>query len=166
MTDKRGGRTPKDMALSLLVLIVPVILIMIFYRGLHGGDAPVTVDPTEEIARAGQAGFSLTPQELPEGWQVATARFDGRTNTLRLGYLTRGEDGLQLVEAKRPGLAREELTTAGEQTGTVNVEGVEWQVWTGREKENALVLTREGVTVVISGRAAQADLVALAEHLL
>ena len=165
VTDKRGGRSPKDMALSLLVLIVPVVLIMVIYRGLHGGDSPVTVDPTEEVTRAGRVGLTLTPRELPEGWQITTAHFDGRTNTLRLGYLTGTKDGLQFVEAKRPELAREELTTSGAQTGTVDVEGVEWQTWTGRAKENALVLTRDGVTVVISGQAARADLIALAERL-
>lgn len=165
VTDKRGGRTPKDMALSLLVLIVPVVLIMLIYRGLHGGDTPVTVDPAAETARAAKAGLTFTPRELPADWKVATARFDGRTNTLRLGYLTGAEQGLQLVEAKRPELAREELTTTGQQTGSVRVGAADWQTWTGRPKENALVLTRGGVTIVIVGQVAQADLVAIAERL-
>lgn len=165
VTDRRAGRSPRDMALSLLVLLVPIFLIMAIYRGLHGGDQPVTVDAAPETARAAQAGLTVTPRDLPDGWRVVTAAYNGRTGTLRLGYLTGAEKGLQLVEAKRPDLAQEELTSTGRQTGTVTIGGAEWQRWTGRTDENALVLVRDGITIVVSGRVDQADLTRLAERL-
>jgi hypothetical protein len=163
--DGRGGRTPRDMALSLIVLLVPIILILAIYRGLHGGDALATVDPAPEIARAAQAGLTLVPRELPADWKVATASYNGLDKTLRLGYLTGGNGGLQLVEAQRDGLAKAELSKTAAQTGTVSVGGVEWQTWTGRADENGLVRTVGGITIVISGRVPQADLVDLAAHL-
>src|SRR4051812_2017541 len=42
-------RSPRDMTLSLVVLLVPIALLLIFYRVVLSGDAPVTVDPAPTI---------------------------------------------------------------------------------------------------------------------
>src|SRR3954466_6413249 len=49
---KREGRSPRDMALSLFVLLVPIALLLTFYRVVLSGDAPVNVDPTATFQEA------------------------------------------------------------------------------------------------------------------
>src|SRR6187549_383654 len=59
-------RSPRDMALSLAILIVPIALLLIFYRVVLSGDAPVTVDPAPTFQEARQAAVftMVTPQGL------------------------------------------------------------------------------------------------------
>ena len=40
-TQARSGRSPRDIALSLLVLLVPVVLLLGIYRLVFSGDAPI-----------------------------------------------------------------------------------------------------------------------------
>src|SRR4051812_50123027 len=65
------------MTLSLAVLLVPIALLLIFYRVVLSGDAPVTVDPTPTIQEAQQA--ALFPVAVPRGlgndWHTASATF-------------------------------------------------------------------------------------------
>lgn len=87
------------MALSLLVLLVPLLLIVWLYRALYGGDSVVTVDPSETIASASRAGLTeLPPATAPEGWYIVNAQF--RDGTLRIGYLDAERRGVQLVQGR------------------------------------------------------------------
>lgn len=87
------------MALSLVVLLIPVFLIMLMYRTLYGGDTVVTVDPTETVASAGRAGFTqLPPTSAPQGWLIVSAEFSD--DVLRIGYLDQDRHGVQLVQAR------------------------------------------------------------------
>lgn len=112
MPTEKKTRTPKDMALSLIVLLIPVFLIVGAYRFLYGGDTIVTVDPTETIASAQRAGIGqLPPATAPEGWLIVSAQFhDG---VLRIGYLDPEQRGVQLVQS-RTDLATTELAKPGE----------------------------------------------------
>ncbi|GIH11757.1 hypothetical protein Rhe02_98240 [Rhizocola hellebori] len=99
VTSEKKTRTPRDLALSLIVLLVPVFLIVLGYRYLYGGDTIVTVDPAEAIASAQRAGMSqLPPNTAPEGWLVVHAQF--RDGALRIGYLTKDHEGVQLVQSR------------------------------------------------------------------
>jgi len=87
------------MALSLIVLLIPVILVIVAYRSLYQGDSVVTVDPTETIASAGRAGITdLPPATAPPGWSIISATF--REGVLRIGYLDQRQKGVQLVQAR------------------------------------------------------------------
>lgn len=100
------------MAISLIVLLVPVLLAVLAYRFLYQGDTPVTVDPTETIASAQRAGLTqLPPATAPEGWKIVQARFED--GTLRIGYLTKDDKGVQLVQSRKD-LASSEQPRAGE----------------------------------------------------
>ncbi|HCT80952.1 MAG TPA: hypothetical protein DGT23_31185 [Micromonosporaceae bacterium] len=100
------------MALSLIVLLIPVFLIVGAYRFLYGGDTIVTVDPTETIASAQRAGMDhLPPAGAPEGWLIVTAQF--RDGVLRIGYLDQEKRGVQLVQS-RTDLATTERAKPGE----------------------------------------------------
>lgn len=87
------------MALSLIVLLIPVVLLIVAYRTLYQGDSVVTVDPTETIASAGRAGITdLPPATAPQGWSIISATF--RDGVLRIGYVDQRQKGVQLVQAR------------------------------------------------------------------
>lgn len=109
------------MALSLIVLLIPVVLVIVGYRTLYQGDSVVTVDPTETIASAGRAGITdLPPATAPDGWSIISATF--RDGVLRIGYVDQRQKGVQLTQTKgvlpepRPG----EKSMTGSRNG-VNV---------------------------------------------
>ncbi len=165
---RRSGRTPRDMALSLLVLLIPMLLFVLTYRYLHHGDEPVVVDPAATIAQARSAG--AFPVEVPEGlgtgWRTVSAVFRTAENgaTLRLGYLAPSGSGLQVVQSDVPAapLLAVELGEGPRATGTETVAGRAWQRYTARSGETALVLTEAGRTVVVIGDASIHEVRALA----
>lgn len=92
-------RTPRDMAISLIVLLIPVFLVVLAYRTLYGGDTVVTADPSEALASASRAGMTqLPPSTAPEGWVIVRAQF--RDGVLRIGYLDPQQRGVQLVQTR------------------------------------------------------------------
>ncbi len=87
------------MALSLVVLLIPVFVVVWMYRTLYGGDTVVTINPTEAIASAQRAGLTdLPPATAPEGWLIVSAHF--RDGVLRIGYLNEKHQGVQLVQGR------------------------------------------------------------------
>jgi hypothetical protein len=87
------------MAISLIVLLIPVALGVLLYRTLYQGDEVVTVDPSEAIASAGRDGLTqLPPSTAPEGWSIISAQF--RDGVLRIGYLDPERRGVQLIQSR------------------------------------------------------------------
>lgn len=167
----RQSRSVKDMALSLLVLLVPLVLVVGAYRLLQSGDRPVPVDPAPVVARAVAEGAFpvLAPVGLDAGWQPVSAvyRAEGTGSTLRLGYLAPGGDGLQVVQSDMPAdaLLARELGEAPRGTGTVPVNGQPWQRYAARAGETGLVRTGVDSTVIVIGRAPENELIRLAASL-
>jgi hypothetical protein len=166
----RSERSPKDMALSLLVLLVPIALLLAFYRGFLGGDEPTTVDPAPAVAdaRAANAFPVSEPRGLGSGWRVVSARYqtaDGGA-TLRIGYLTPEGRGAQLVESNVPAekLLPAELS-GGQPQGPADLPGASWQRYTARGNEQALVLLEPNRTVLVIGDAGENELRQLASAL-
>lgn len=158
----RSGRTPKDMALSLIVLLIPVLLMVGAYRYLYAGDTIVTVDAAPAIASAGRAGLApLPPPSAPADWKTVAAQYD--QGTLRLGYLDADGAGAQLVQSRTglQTLVKAELTAEAVHRGETVVAGVTWQRWAGRPGETALVRSLGDTTQLLIGRGA--DLNALAQ---
>ena len=109
---EKPARTPRDMALSLLVLLVPIFLLVVGYRVLFNGESPVNVDPIPAFESAKRAGITqLPPAQPPAGWSIVSARF--RDGVLRIGYVTGARQEVQLVESKGD-LEATELPKAGE----------------------------------------------------
>ncbi|MGC5661358.1 DUF4245 domain-containing protein [Micromonospora sp. WMMD723] len=164
----RSERSPKDMALSLLVLLVPIALLLAFYRGFLGGEQPTTVDaaPAYEQARAANVFPVAEPSGLGDGWRTVSASFrtvdDGAT--LRVGYLTPEGRGAQLVQSTVPPqrLIPAELTAQGQPQGPADLGGANWQRYTGRGNEQALVLLEPNRTVIVVGDARDNELRELA----
>ncbi|WP_446218353.1 DUF4245 family protein [Micromonospora sp. IBHARD004] len=163
----RSERSPRDMALSLLVLLVPIALLLAFYRGFLGGDEPVTVDPAPAVqeARAANAFPVSTPAGLASDWRTISARYQAEPGgtTLRIGYLTPEGRGAQLVQSNVPAekLLPAELS-GGQPLGAADLPGGSWQRYTARGNEQALVLLEPTRTVIVVGDAGEAELRQLA----
>lgn len=164
----RSERSPKDMAISLLVLLVPIALLLAFYRGFLGGDQATTVDPAPAIEQARSANvFPVSqPQGLGSDWRTVSARYqtvDGGAN-LRIGYLTPEGRGVQLVQSSVPAerLLPAELTDQGQPQGPTELAGRTWQRYTARGNQQALVLLEPTRTVLVIGDARDNELRELA----
>ncbi|HEU5107784.1 MAG TPA: DUF4245 domain-containing protein [Micromonosporaceae bacterium] len=167
----RPSRRPRDLALSLLVLLLPIALLVGVYRVLHQGEEPVLVDAAPVVERARAAGdFPVAePTGLADGWRTLTARYvagDGQA-VLRIGYLTPSGAGVQLVESDRPAdaLLGAELTSSARPEGTRSVDGRDWQRYAGRPGERALVLLEPERTLLVVGAAGEEELAELAASL-
>jgi len=164
-------RSPRDMTLSLAVLLVPIALLLIFYRVVLSGDAPVTVDATSTIQEAQQAAlFTVAvPRGLGDDWHTASATFRRESGgaTLRIGYVDPGKDPLQLVESSVPPdtLLPGELGSGGKALGNYRTPAGVWRVYDGRPGETALVLAEPARTIVVVGKADLTNLQALASSL-
>lgn len=154
---KRGGRSPRDMAMSLGILLLPIALLLLFYRLVLNGDSPVTIDPAPAVqqARAAAAFQVVVPQGLGDDWHPVSATFEhkGGGATLRLGYVDPGKDPIQLIESSTPTaeLLPIELGSAPEATGTFRAGARTWQRYDARPGEQALLLLEKGRTVIVVG---------------
>ncbi|MEV4665554.1 DUF4245 domain-containing protein [Micromonospora echinofusca] len=161
---RKSERSPKDMAISLLVLLIPIALLIAFYRGFLGGEQPTTVDPAPAIesARAANAFPVSEPAELDDGWRTVSANFQTVEggSSLRLGYLTPEGRGAQLVQSSVPPerLLPTELTAEGQPQGQTDLGGRTWQRYTARGNEQALVLLEPNRTVIVVGDARDNEL--------
>lgn len=169
--NRRAGRSPRDMALSVAVLLVPIALLVIFYRVVLNGDAPVTVDPSATIQEARSANVFpvVVPAGLSADWHVSTATFRRETAgaTLRLGYVAPDDDALQLVESSiaPEKLLPAELGAKPEPRGNFRDGDRAWRQYQARPGENALVLTEPGRTIVVVGTTDEKHLEELAAAL-
>ncbi|MEU2615281.1 DUF4245 domain-containing protein [Micromonospora sp. NPDC007271] len=163
----RSDRSPRDMALSLLVLLVPIALLVAFYRGFLGGEQPTTVDPAPAVEQARAEGaFPVSrPEGLGSDWRTVSARYRAEQGgmTLRIGYLTPEGRGAQLVESNVPAdkLLPTELS-GGQPQGPADLPGGTWQRYTARSNEQALVLLEPDRTVIVIGDAREDELRELA----
>ncbi|MFD0785504.1 DUF4245 domain-containing protein, partial [Micromonospora azadirachtae] len=168
---RRSDRSPKDMAISLLVLLIPIALLLAFYRGFLGGDQPTPVDPAPAIEQAQDAkAFPVSrPAGLGEDWRPVNARYQTAESgsTLRLGYVTPEGKGAQLLQSDVPAeqFVPTELTDRAQPQGQVDLDGRDWQRYTARENEQALVLLEPDRTVIVVGDARENELRELARAL-
>jgi len=167
---KREGRTGRDMALSLIVLLIPLAVIVGIFR-LRGGEDVVVVDPSAAIGQAQASGLFpvAVPEGLAPGWRSISANFaaaDG-TGALRVGYITPDDGTVQVLESNEDPqvLLPREFGPDGEPTGTVDVDGTVWRSYRFRGGEQALVLTTSNRTIVVQGQASPEELRELAHAL-
>lgn len=168
---KREGRSPRDMVLSLAVLLVPIALLLTFYRVVLDGDEPIQVDPGPAIQEARQA--ALFPVAVPNGlgddWRVSTATFrrEAAGGTLRIGYVDPDDDAVQLVQSSvaPDALLPVELSEDAEVVGTFRAATGVWRRYDARPGEQALVLAEPGRTIVVIGTTDRENLDTLASSL-
>ena len=168
---RRAGRSPRDMALSLAVLIIPIALLLTFYRVVLNGDAPITVDPGPSIQQARSAAVFpvLVPAGLSDDWHVSSAAWKRAPEgaTLRIGYVAPDDDSALLVQSSVPPeqLLPVEIGRNAEPRGTFRDGERAWRGYDARPGEIALVLTEPGRTVVLVGTTDEENLQTLAASL-
>jgi hypothetical protein len=154
----RQERRPRDMILSLLVLLVPIALFLTFYRVVLDGDKPISVDPTSSIELAAREFPVARPAGLGDDWHVTSANFrrEDTGATLRLGYVDPDDKPILLVQSTiAPAvLVPAEVGAEGKRTGAYRTGERTWMRYTGRENETALILTEQTRTIVIIGNSA------------
>ena len=152
------------MVIALLVLLVPIVLLLGFYRVFFEGDRPAAVDSSEAVSQARSAGaFPVSePTGLDSDWHTISADFrrvDGGA-TLRIGYVAPGGKGVQLVQSSVPAdrLLPAELTGKARAEGNTAIGGRNWQDYAARPGEHALVLLESSRTVIVVGSAREEEL--------
>jgi hypothetical protein len=159
------------MALSLAVLLVPIALLLVFYRVFLNGDAPVTVDPGPTIEEAQSA--AVFPVAVPGGlgadWHVSSAKFQRGADgaTLRIGYVDPDDNGVQLIESSVPPatLLPAELSTKAKPLDTFRADARVWRLYDARPGEQALVFAEQNRTIIVVGRTETKNLETLASSL-
>jgi hypothetical protein len=168
---KSGGRSPRDMLLALAVLLVPIALLLTFYRVVLNGDAPRSVDSSSAIAEAQSAkAFPVAvPADLGDDWHVVSASYRRQAGgaTLRLGYVDPDDNGLQLIESSVPpaSLLPAELTTGAKPVDTFRTDARVWRRYDARPGEQALVFSEPDRTLIVVGEARSRHLQTLAAAL-
>jgi hypothetical protein len=168
-TPRTPERRPRDLALSLAVLLVPILLVVLLFQYIGADDEVTVVDPGPAIAQAAEAGLDVVaPGDLPAGWRPVSAvtREEAGGVTLRLGYITASGGFLQLVQSDIDAeqLLRREVS-GSRPGGTQTVGGAPWQVFPGRSGEHALVRIDKARTVLVLGTAPTSEMRTLAGSL-
>lgn len=162
-------RRPRDMILSLAVILVPIALILGGWRLLTSGTDVNSIDPAPTYQEAADAGLDvLRPQGLSGDW-LATQAVVGRENgvTLRVAYQTPDGSGVQLVESSTESatLLAAELGEGPRLEGNIEASGVAWMSYLTRDGNVALVRLDDTRTIIVIGDADQNELLELAASL-
>lgn len=168
---RRRGRSPRDLALSLVVLLVPVFLFVGVYR-LLGHEKPPVIDtgPAYQAASASGAFPVASPEPLPAKWRPLSSDFrpaGDQGPTLRVGLRAPGGGAVQLIESSHPAdsLISAELGGGARPQGDVEVSGRSWQRYAAERGLRALVLLEPARTVIIIGTARDNEMRGLAQAL-
>jgi hypothetical protein len=167
-----------NMARSLLPLVAICLLLAGWVALRQSADERVlTVDPTssERTAAEGASYDVLVPTGLGDDYRTTSARVtpaapqEGQPVTLEIGYLTPSDAFAGYVISDDPGAdpLRRVLGEAVEE-GPASIGGRTWtrsSVPGPDGDETALTLTQDGVTVLVSGSATDAELEAIAGSL-
>ncbi|WP_430780840.1 DUF4245 domain-containing protein [Actinoplanes sp. G11-F43] len=153
----KEGRRPRDMILSLAVLLVPIALIMVFYQVVLEGNRPVSVDTTSSVELASREFPVRMPAGLTEDddWHVTSANFrrEGTGATLRLGYIPPSDEAILMIQSTvDPSvLVPAEVGAEGQRSGTFRTTQRTWMQYAGRKGETALIATEQSHTIVLIG---------------
>jgi hypothetical protein len=158
------------MAMSMIVLLIPIAIVVAIFRFGGGEDVQVQdTAPTFAAARASKAFPVAEPSGLADGWRPISAAFHGGEPgaLLRVGYLAPSGGTAQLVESDQPTdqLLPAELGDHMTSRGTVAVADRSWQVFEVRNGEHALVDLTPDRTIIVVGGADLAELQQLAAAL-
>ncbi len=156
----------------LLFLVIGPSRELIFPTGSHGTRVKV-VDAAGQISAAREvAAYPVAaPRGLPARWRPTSARITvapdaaGSSATLHLGYVTPRERYLALEQGDAAGFVPRALGKGASPLPAVQVADHPWQQWRTAAGELALTRTAEGRSIVVTGSAGLAELVAFAGSL-
>ncbi|WP_347059499.1 DUF4245 domain-containing protein [Blastococcus sp. HT6-30] len=170
---QRANRLSAANMLRSLLPLVLICLLIVGWVSINNdpGDPVREIDPSSTIQLAqSRAEYPvLVPGGLGEGYRPTSARTDagnaspGDAVTLQIGYLTPsgGYAGYVVTDAADAEAVGAVLDGATE-AGAVEVDGEQWTRSTTERGETALSRVADGVTVVVTGSAADDELTAVA----
>lgn len=166
MAHIRGGGRTRDLAISLAVLIIPILVIVWVFTRTPDAPTVSVIDWQPVAAQAkGEAAFPIVgPRAVPESWRATRARWtpvgqtgiDGQPvagDTWQLGFLDDTETYLALDQSNAPAkpfIAR--VTRQGGTDGTSRIGDETWVRYVSDdERTRSLVLVGKGSTLIVSG---------------
>jgi Protein of unknown function (DUF4245) len=179
-----GGKSTKDLVLSMLPLAVLVVVFagvagMCSFspgRPLTDRSAAPTVDAGSELARvAREVDFAVREPRVPDGWRANSFGVRpvgpdmGAPQAVRVGWLLSGGGYLRLSQSDAPEVELVRLETEQPRpiaVGAVEVGGVTWVRYPSVHEEIALVADVSGVRLLITGSAPEQDMRTLAAAVL
>lgn len=166
----RSGRRPRDMALSLAVLLVPILVGFGLWQYLTSDRQVNTVDTAPVFTQARNSGaFPVAvPTGLPKGWKAtsAAAQGTGATPSLRIGYITPSGGFAQLVEqGRRPGAARPAPPSGMTPAGARVIAGHDWVRFTGGKNQTTLERVEDKRVIQLVGQTDEKELATLGASL-
>jgi hypothetical protein len=159
---ERISRRPRDMVISIGLLLVIVFGLFGLYSWL-GGDDGGRVDPAQAIseARAANEFPVAVPTGLSDKWTSVSAVYQPQAAgaVLRIGWRTPGDGTIQLIEGNLPPdtLLTRELGANARDIGDAEIGGNQWQVYDAREGERAYVQQQAGRTIIVVGKTSEAE---------
>lgn len=157
------------MAISLLVLLGPVLMLFLLYQWVSGGATPTRVDQAPAVQSAQAAGLPAeAPVGLGHGWVPVSAVFQEVEGglTVRLGYLTPEGESVQVVQSTVDvaSLLEAELGEQARVDGQALLAEHSWQLYRDVRggAERALVRMEPDRTTIVVGAASSAELRLLA----
>jgi hypothetical protein len=156
---RRSGRgTGRDLAISLGVLVIPLLVLVWFFQP-HSTDSAQPVDAAGVYQTAiDQKAFHVREPQGLTGWKPTVAVYSPATGgrfTVRVSYSVPGGGYLQLVQSNAPADSLiASIIDGGEPLGVEQLAGETWTSYSARSgAENAFVLLEKDVTVVVVGDA-------------
>lgn len=158
----RAFRRPRDMFLSLAVLLVPIAAFFLVWNLVADGSQARRIDPTSTFTEAEGVGLAvMRPDGLDVDWQPVSAAMNHESGrpVLRVGYQTPDGAGVQLVETSvdPEALLAAELSGGSRPDGSTSQGGRDWQVFQ-TPGGNAVVYSDESITVLVHGDTDVAEL--------
>jgi len=153
----RSSQTLRNLVAALLVtLAIVVVIVVAVPRGSYDEPAEVDVSAAAEVASA-STGTALIVPEVPTAWRANSARMEGAM--WRVVYAPDDDPGYlrvaQLIGGDAAAVSR--LLGGVAPTGTVTVDGIEWDEFTtaasGDNVSYALATPAGADTVVVYGSA-------------
>jgi hypothetical protein len=167
----RAAQTTRNLVWALVAtLLVVLFLVLVVVR-----PDPATVDPIDFPAAAAQAQAgvdeTISSPVLPPGWSSNKAELttDGEIDVWYIGLITPGEQFIALNQGINANSTWvQNLLDKKKTTGSVQLDGIEWQVYDHRDSDDpgnlayALVTEVGNSTYVLNGTASDQEFETLA----
>jgi Protein of unknown function (DUF4245) len=177
---ERAGLRMRDMIGAVLVLLAITGLLVTVTRGCSfdpGGPdvSPDTAPSVDVSAKLGDAAaavaFPVRQPEVPDSWRpnssstAAVGSGAAADVVVRVGWVTTAGRYVQLSQSggEVADVLATETGESGSPTGSVEVDGVAWDVHPSRRDEVAWVASLDGVVVVVTGSGNEEEFRVLAE---
>jgi cytoskeletal protein RodZ len=167
-------RAPGRSFAGLLWALIPVLVVLVgivVWQQAGERQPLATVDPTGDIAYARRVAPVPFPAlgPVPDGWRATSSQVEAPAGekkapvTLTVGYVTpAGRYAEIVVTDQAPPVVLGQVATGATADGTTPVGAARWERYRSSRGETVLVHPVGAASVLVTGDAADADLVALA----